>query len=1241
MMKRYLLLTLGLLMLFSNNIDAQELVTNEAAEEAAVIPNQVIVRMHDDRDPYIVERSVPNQYGLKVNRVLSKHSDIWLFEFDDSVVSADEILSFVRKVDAVWLAQKNHKVELRAAPNDTQYGSQWQHDNIDSELAWDITTGGTTANGDDIVVALIESADLIGHEDLQGNHWVNTAEIPGNGIDDDANGYVDDYNGWNVSTNNDNIGTGGHGTSCAGMIGAQGNNNQGVAGANWDVKIMDIAGYGNPFTDANIVEAYTYALNARLLWNQTNGAQGAFVVATSASWGVDGGDPNDHTIWCSFYDDLGQAGILNAGATTNQNQDVDTFGDVPTGCASDYMIGVTATDQSDIIDFAGYGDQTINVAAPGSNIFTTQPDDGYGGTSGTSFACPLTAGVIGLMYSIPCPNFMALVQNDPQGTADIVRQALYDGVDQSAHLQARTISGGRINSKNSIDLLMTQTCSSCIAPDNISTTTVNDNDATITYDIVTDADDYDIFIQAQGSGNWSSYNTTNTTFQFTGLTSCTVYEYYVESNCGSETSISSAVQTFTTGGCGNCIELSYCAAGTDPEPDVFVGVHSPSSVETEYLTYTITTGWGADLNAEFAYGDLVLVDDGTATPEEGCNALTNGTAINGNIAVASRGSCNFSLKALNAQNAGATALLLINNQANAPNELGDGGQGPQINIPVIMVSQTDGAALLTHLQNGQNAIGFIGQQSEWIESMDINGTLITSGDDGGYRAPDLAPIQLNIGQTVPFTMTPGFDGQNDLEEYTRIWIDLDQNGTFDAGEIVFDQSASSTGVLTDNFTIPGAAITGSTRMRVQMAYQGYGSNALPTVCNNFTSGEVEDYCVDLVSSQICGMSINSTVIQPSCSQVQDGEISINVSGGSPGYTYSWNNGAGNVTSISNLNTGSYAVTVTDNNGCDTTATYSLSYDTNISFNSSVVDPSCSGNNDGSITASATGGSNFTYQWTNGPATALYDNLDTGTYEVTATAANGCSAQESYTLDYSSNLTMSETLTQPTCNDTQDGEITVVATGGSNITYQWNGGPTSATWTGIGNGSYTVVATDDAGCSISDSYTLSASPVTPVAGFTNNANGLTVDFFNSSNNATSYSWDFDDGNTSIDFNPTHTYAAEGTYNVCLTVYSDCDESTVCKEVTISKESNSLNGEDIQDFITVFPNPTSDEVTFEITAAGVDNIKFFDATGKLISTVNVSSVNTTVDVSSWMNGVYFYHIQDEQGNTRFVNRVSVIK
>ena len=111
------------------------------------------------------------------------------------------LLRSLNDLPFVEAAQLNHYVENRATPNDPQFGSQWHHidgtdNDIDSDLAWDITTGGTTAVPDCIVAVLEGGGSNYNHVDLIDNHWVNSGEIPGNEIDDDANGFVDDYNGW-------------------------------------------------------------------------------------------------------------------------------------------------------------------------------------------------------------------------------------------------------------------------------------------------------------------------------------------------------------------------------------------------------------------------------------------------------------------------------------------------------------------------------------------------------------------------------------------------------------------------------------------------------------------------------------------------------------------------------------------------------------------------------------------------------------------------------------------------------------------------------------------------------------------------------------------------------------------------------------------------------------------------------------------------------------------------------------
>ncbi|MDG1158180.1 MAG: S8 family serine peptidase [Flavobacteriales bacterium] len=436
---------------------------SSSAQLADRVPGQLIVKLKSIDQKDDLTRQCQNLHGVnieaKVNRILSKRSNIVLLEFDESALSGEKTLDILRALPQVVAAQFNHTVTERATiPNDPQIGSQWHHvdasdNDIDTDLAWDITTGGTTVNGDEIVVCVIEGGGSnYNHQDLIDNHWTNTQEIDGNGIDDDGNGYVDDVNGWDPVSGTDNIGAGGHGTAVSGMIGAKGNNGIGVAGVNWDVKIMQVEVGG--LNEANVIAAYSYPYDMRAIYNATNGAQGAFVVATNASWGIDNANPANYPVWCAFYDDLGAEGILNCGATANNNVNVDVVGDMPTGCSSDYMVAVTATNSSDARTFSGYGATSIDLGAPGESVFLPSGSTSYSNTSGTSFASPCVAGAIALMYSAPCSDLAALAISNPQQAADLVRTYLFQGVDPVAQLASETVTGGRLNVKNSLDLIL-------------------------------------------------------------------------------------------------------------------------------------------------------------------------------------------------------------------------------------------------------------------------------------------------------------------------------------------------------------------------------------------------------------------------------------------------------------------------------------------------------------------------------------------------------------------------------------------------------------------------------------------------------------------------------------------------------------------------------------------------------------------------------------------------------------------
>lgn len=432
-----------------------------AAKEAAYKSGELLVQLRSGADIQQVSSTLKFA-RLQSQKLLSARMNIWLVTFDEQKISGIAALKSVKQHPDVQNVQFNHFVTRRnTIPNDTQYTTQWALNNlgqtggvvdadIDAPEAWDISTGGQTATGEDVVIAVIDGGVDLNHPDL--NFWKNTGEVPGNGIDDDDNGYVDDIDGWNAYQSSGNIPNDDHGTHVAGIAAAIGNNGVGVSGVNWGASVLPVAGSSGQ--ESVVIEAYGYVLEMRQRYNESGGTTGAFIVVTNASFGVDFGDPADFPLWCAIYDSLGSAGILNCGATANLGINVDNQGDVPTACPSPFMIAVTNTTHTDSKNNgAAFGQINIDLGAPGTGILSTLPFNSYGSLTGTSMATPAVAGAIALMYSAASAEIIQAYHDEPAEIALQFRGFLLNGVDPIPALAGITATGGRLNVNNSLQLV--------------------------------------------------------------------------------------------------------------------------------------------------------------------------------------------------------------------------------------------------------------------------------------------------------------------------------------------------------------------------------------------------------------------------------------------------------------------------------------------------------------------------------------------------------------------------------------------------------------------------------------------------------------------------------------------------------------------------------------------------------------------------------------------------------------------
>ncbi|MFK7773366.1 MAG: PKD domain-containing protein [Saprospiraceae bacterium] len=360
------------------------------------------------------------------------------------------------------------------------------------------------------------------------------------------------------------------------------------------------------------------------------------------------------------------------------------------------------------------------------------------------------------------------------------------------------------------------------------------------------------------------------------------------------------------------------------------------------------------------------------------------------------------------------------------------------------------------------------------------------------------------------------------------------------------------------------------------------------------------------------VSLNIVATQNTTCGLLDGSITVATSGGTSPFLFNLGNGNTTNTIFENLSGGTYNITLTDGNGCIDVQSATIGSSSSVNIFFSDISPETCGQMNGGFTVNTTGGTTpYSFDIGNGPTNNnIFTNLSNGNYIITVTDNDGCQAIDDITIEGTNapSLLLGDAFNE-TCNQ-MNGAISVIASGGEMpYTYNFGNGTTSNNVAmNLSAGIYTVIITDTNGCTgdLEVEILNVGSPTN--ASYTYDNNIFTVDFTNTSVDATSYSWDFGDGNTSTEVNPTHTYSTSGVFEVCLTVSNSCSSDMFCETITITPPDNVVF--DVADI----SGEAGDTVYLAVTVESFDNIISFQKSVQMMDItvaqfIGVTNLNLT--------------------------------
>ncbi|MFT5601305.1 MAG: hypothetical protein ACI9N1_001548, partial [Flavobacteriales bacterium] len=1104
-------------------------------------------------------RQLEIKYGIQeVKQLFPRHKDPLLSRtFQVEFSNASKVLAFAETVSkslGIEYAERKELHHTTLTPNDPNYGTatnaQWALFQINAELAWDISTGNSAT-----IVAVTDNAINIAHPDL-----INKM-LPGY----DA---VDSDNDPSPCGTN----TGFHGSHVSGIVGAETNNNLGIASIGYDVSILPVK-IGN--CSGSLTAGYE-----GITWAADNGAH-----VINMSWGGSGSSAYGQNV-CNYA--WGQGAILIAAAG---NDGVSSIF-YPAGYNNVVSVASTTTGDAKS-SFSNYG-TWIDISAPGSSILSTNEGTGYQVTQGTSMASPMVAGLVGLIKSHAASATNTDIINCLYSSA-----ANIDGANASYINQ---LGAGRIDAHQA--LICASTYALALDASIREITNPVGNICSGTYTPTVELRNYgsttltsvDITYQVSGSAaqiyNWTG-NLTSAQAAVITLPSITsvdgAYTFTATSsnpNSGTDQNLTNDSQTsnYTIISSGDQVSLALtldCFGSeiswsiTDASSNIMAaggpyGDVAGGQVQNELIclapgcyTFAINDSYGDGMYGSqwgscSVNGDYLLTDASS-------NVLVQMTAVNGDFGNGTTHS--FCISSAVADDAGITQIVSPSGvycSSNFIPEVVLQNFGNQVLTSATIEYQLGGGALQTFNWTGSLATN----QSVNLVLPGMTGangtatftanTTLPNGNTDGNVGNDGSTSNVSIYNTalpLPFTEdfeTNGFVNQNwtignpDNDFTWEIqpivgtapgsnaarlnFYDYAQQGQRDGMTTVPISFAGYTSVtmtfehayrrynqtLTDSLIILVSTDCGQTYSRVFAGGEdGTGSFATAaTTTTAFIPAATAEWCMGTVGASC--FSVNLDVYAGS------GSVLVKFESYNAGTT-------GNNLYVDNIN-----ITGVPATSCPIAS-------------ATVTDASCFGVIDGSITASAAGGVaplSYSIDGTTFGSSPNFSGLTAGTYTVYVRGADNCTDSTTSNITEPSEITFTNTVSDASCSSA-NGSITVSAVGGaSGYLYSSDGGVTTQTsnvLSGLAAGSYQIMVTDANGCSSAAVAATVSSGSGPTA--TSSATNTTCSLANgsitltASGGVTPYQYSSDGGSTYQSSNVFNSLLS-GTYAISVLDANSC-------------------------------------------------------------------------------------------------------